>query len=357
MGLFNGMLKDSESLFLNHIALDYDYQPKMVPYREVQQQRIAACVKPLFQGMNGRNLLIHGKPGVGKTVATRNVLNELEDETDDIVPIYINCWQKNTLYKIAMHLCEELGYKLTHNKKSDELFTIATGLLNKKSAVFVFDEVDKLNDLDALYLILEKVYRKAVILITNYKDWIDNLDMRVKSRLTPEIAYFPPYNKEQTAGILENRKKYAFVQGVWQDDAMVLVADKTYSIGDVRTGLHIMRESGLSADDRGSKRIETQDVEKALGKLTEFSANDSEELQEDTKIVLDIVTENSGQKIGDLYRIYQEKGGQRSYKSFQRDCKKLELAKFVKLEKISGDGGNTTIVKFIGNEVKKLTDF
>lgn len=357
MGMFNNMLKNNESLFLNPIALDYDYQPKMVPYREIQQKQIANSIKPLFNGMNGRNILIHGKPGVGKTVATNSILNELEDETDEIIPIYTNCWQKNTFYKIALHLCEELGYKLTHNKKSDELFAIAAAIINKKSAVLLFDEVDKLDDVDILYIIIEKIYRKSIILITNFKEWIENLDIRVKSRLTPEIMYFPPYNQDQIKGILEQRSKYAFVENVLDGAALSLIAEKTYGIRDVRVGLHLMKESGLAAEERASRKIEVEDVNTAMGRLHEFSINQAVELPEDTQNVLAIVKKHSGLKIGDLFKKYEELGATRSYKSFQRDIKKLEKGKFVKLEKLTGDGGNSTIIKYIGAEVKKLTDF
>ncbi len=357
MALFKDMLKSGESLFLNPIALDYDYQPKLVPYREMQQKQIASCIKPLFNDMNGRNVLIYGKPGVGKTVATKNILNELENETDEIIPIYINCWQKNTLYKIALHLCEELGYKLTHNKKSDDLFEIAAAIINKKSAVLLFDEVDKLDDVDVLYTILEKIYRKTIILITNFKEWIENLDIRVKSRLTPEILHFLSYNPDQVKGILKQRSKYAFVPDVLTDDALQIMAERAYKVGDVRVGLHIMKEAGLAAEDRASKKIEIEDVKIAIDKLHEYSAKDSEELTEDSQNVLEVVKENTGLKIGDLFKIYEEKGNSRSYKSFQRDIKKLEAAKFVKLEKVTGDGGNSTIVKYVGNEVKRLTDY
>ena len=70
MGLFDDMLKDNESLFINEIALDYDFKPKNIPHREGQQQHIAACIKPLFQKRNGSNLIIHGLPGIGKNSAS-----------------------------------------------------------------------------------------------------------------------------------------------------------------------------------------------------------------------------------------------------------------------------------------------
>ncbi len=96
MSLFKDMLKDNETLFKNTIALDYDYVPKLVPFREKHQHFIASCIRPLFQNRNARNIVIHGLPGVGKTVACKHVINELEEETDDIEVLYVNCWKKNT---------------------------------------------------------------------------------------------------------------------------------------------------------------------------------------------------------------------------------------------------------------------
>ena len=58
-------------------------------------------------------------------------LRELEEESEEIYPIYINCWQKNTTFKIVMETCEQLGYKLTHNKGTDELLKVTKEILNK----------------------------------------------------------------------------------------------------------------------------------------------------------------------------------------------------------------------------------
>jgi len=89
--LFKDMLGSEESLFKNEVALNFDYQPKLIPFREIHQKTIASCIKPLFQKRNGKNLFIHGMPGVGKTVACRHVLDELPETTDEIIPLYINC--------------------------------------------------------------------------------------------------------------------------------------------------------------------------------------------------------------------------------------------------------------------------
>ncbi|MBW3003865.1 AAA family ATPase [Candidatus Woesearchaeota archaeon] len=357
MSLFKDILSSNESLFVNHVALDYDYQPKLVPYREMHQKKMAFCIKPLFSKTNGRNLFIYGPPGVGKTVACKHVIGELEEETDEILQFYINCWQINSTYKIYVHLCEQLGHKFIQNKKTDELFKMIKQVLNTKSVVFVFDEADKLEDQDFLYSILEEIYRKTVILITNYKGWVDRIDERVKSRLVPEMLEFKPYSEHETRGILKERVRYAFVSGVWDDGAFAVVVEKTFKANDIRTGMYLLKESGLAAEDESSRMINVSHVKKAIAKLDEFSANNSDELEDETHFILDIVKQNSDNRIGDLYKIYESAGGKRGYKYFQRRIAKLEQGKFISLKKVQGSEGNTTIVTFIGDKVRKLTDF
>jgi cell division control protein 6 len=229
-------------------------------------------------------------------------------------------------------------------------------MLNKKAAVFAFDEVDKLEDFDFLYTLVEKIYKRTILMITNHKEWLAHLDQRIKSRLAPDTLEFGPYNAKETTGILKDRIRYAFVPGVWQDEAFTLVADKAYEQRDIRTGIYLMKQSGLAAEDRSSKKIEVKDAEKAISKLTDYTIKKSTDLEEDTRIILSIVKEHSGKKIGELYKIYKEKEGKNTYKTFQRKIDKLEKNKFVTLKKISGGKeGSTTIVTHA--KEKKLTDF
>lgn len=357
MGIFKDMLGAGETLFKNAVALDYDFVPKLIPYRENEQFKIASCIKPLFHRRNGRNLLIHGMPGVGKTVACKHVIQELEEESEDITPIYINCWQRNTTFKILLEICDTLGYKLIHNKKTDDLLNVVVKTLNKGSAVLIFDEIDKIDDYDFLYYFLEQLYRKCIILITNYKEWAIELDDRIKSRLLIEMLEFRPYSQKETNGILKQRAKSAFHAGVFEVNAFELIVKKTFDLQDIRSGLYLLREAGNAAEDKSSRRITLEHVNVAVEKLENFKIKKSTELQDDTKWILGLVKNNSGKRIGDLFKIYQEKGGQLVYKSFQRKINKLEKGSFIEVTKTKGGKlGNTSIIKY-SKEIKKLTDF
>lgn len=351
------MLKDSESIFADPIALDYDYVPKLMPYREKEQFAIATCIKPLFSHRNGKNVFVYGKPGIGKTLAIKHIIQELEDETDDIYPIYVNCWQKNTTYKVLLEVCDQLGYKFTQNKKTEELFKIVQDIVNKKSAVFVFDEVDKSEELDVLYTLVEGIYRKTIIMITNFKSWMDNLDMRVKSRLTPELIEFAPYNQKETEGILRNRMQYAFQKEVWDENAFAKVVQKSADLQDIRSGLYIMKEAGNTAEERSSRLIEVNDVDLAIKKLDEFSIKKSTDLDDESQKILEIARANSGQKIGELFKIYETSGGSMTYKTFQRKIEKLSKGKFITTEKIAGGKEGKTTMIYAGQVEKKLNEF
>ena len=357
MALFKDILHSDESLFKNELALDYSFLPKILPHREQQQRYIAAIIKPLLNERNGKNLFVYGAPGIGKTAAMRFVLNELAEETEEIYTIYINCWQKNTTFKIIVDICEQLGYKFTHNKRTEELFEIIKNMANKKAVVFAFDEVDKLEEIDFLYSILEDIYKKSIILVTNDKEWLNDLDERVKARQLAETLEFKPYSLFETKDVLRQRMEYALFPGALDDDAFELIASKTAEVQDIRTGLHLMREAANIAESKSARKITLEHAQEALSKLDEFMIKKSADLTEEEQKILDIIKKNSEKKIGDLYILYKELGGELVYKSFQRKIDKLERNRFVSIKKVSGGAdGNTSIIKY-ATQAKKLTEF
>jgi cell division control protein 6 len=355
MGLFDDVLKSNETLVKNEAALDYEFLPKILPYRENEQKYLASCIAPLFQKRTGRNILIHGAPGIGKTAATRSVLRELEEKTEnidaDIDVVFINCWKTNTTHKIALEICDQIGFKFVQNKGTRELYKTISTILNKKAAVLVFDEVDKAEEFDFLYTLLEEVYKKTIFLITNYKSFMLELDERIKSRLTPEQIEFRQYTERETETILRERVHFAFYDGVWADDAFKLVCAKASEHKDIRIGIFLLREAALIAEEKSKKKVELEHAQRAVEKLKDFATKKEGELDEDANFILKIVRQNSGKKIGDLFRLYEKEGGKGSYKTFQRKIAYLDEGNYISVTKETGAGGNTTIVN------KKLTEY
>ncbi|MDP7197965.1 MAG: hypothetical protein QF864_17495, partial [SAR202 cluster bacterium] len=104
------------------------------------------------------------------------------------------------------------------------------------------------------------------------------------------------------------------------------------------------------------KKIKLEFAEEACKKIDEFTIKKSTDLASDENMILDIIKDNSNAKIGDIFKIYQQKGGSLVYKSFQRKIDKLCKNKFISVEKTEGGkGGNTSIIKYA--QTKKLTEF
>ena len=259
------------NIFINPAVLEQTFLPKLLPYREEQHRYLAECIKPLMNGRTGTNLLIVGAPGIGKTTCTRFILRKLMEETENIMPIYINCWKRDTSSKIINDIAEQMEVKLTEKISSDEIFDMLIEKFNKyDGVVFAFDEIDKVNDFDFLYRVAEDVPRKTIFLITNSSDWIAKMDRRLLSRLVLDRLEFKPYKFEEVRGILYERQKYAFTSKAWDYDAFENVIRKTFTSKDIRIGLFLMKVSGEIVEARNASKIEIEDVNKAIEKLKDF---------------------------------------------------------------------------------------
>ncbi|HLD11115.1 MAG TPA: AAA family ATPase [Candidatus Nanoarchaeia archaeon] len=347
MSVFKDMLKSDETLFQNEIALDYDYLPKEIKYRETQQHYIAECIKPLFQNRNGRNIIITGQPGIGKTAAIRSVLRDLENETDNIYQVYINCWKKDSFFKIITELCHQVGYTWTHNKSGEDLIHAAANTINKKSIVIVLDEADKLEDQSIIYSLLEDIHKKTIILITNDELFMVDMDDRIRSRLTPDLLKFEPYDEQETTGILAQRKEYAFFPGILDQEPFYKICKKTFELEDIRAGLFLMKEAGIIAETKSSKKILEEHTNLAISRLSEFKIKKIQELNKESQQILDLIKQNSGKTIFEIFKEYEEGGGKKTYRTFSRKIKDLQKSKLINIKELNlGFEGRTTQIFF-----------
>ena len=341
--LFDKVLKSDESLFLNSQFLDYDYQPKLVPFRETQQQHIALCIKPLLQRRNGKNIVVFGKPGVGKTVSLKQVLNELKDDYgNDVYCFYVNCWKRDSYFKIISEICQQLNYKWTHNKNFDELMGAAAEIVNEKSAVIVLDEADKLQDQNIIYNILEEFHRRCIILITNENSFVAKLDNRIKSRLLADLLEFKPYNYYETEEILKQRVEYSFVPGTLEKNSFEHIVKKTFDMRDIRAGLFLLKQSGEIAENKSSKKITIDHVDIAINSLVDIDFEDNSDLSS----IIDIIKLNPGKSKSEIFKIYEENGG-KSYRTFQRKIKELESKGKIKVKEDINNFGRQEILEYL----------
>lgn len=256
---------------INPGVLESTFLPRLLPYRENEHKYIAECIKPLIEKRNGRSLLITGGPGIGKTACVKFIFRKMiEEGIDNIITLYVNCWKSDTSQKIAYRMAEQLSIR-TEGKYSEEITDLVIKKLNTyDGVVFAFDEIDRLQDWNLIYRILEDVRYKTILMITNIPESIARLDSRLLSRLMVERLDFKPYNYEEIRGILREREQYAFAPNSWDYDAFEQVIKRVHEAKDIRVGLFLLKHSAELAESRGSEKIMIEDVNAAIEKLKDF---------------------------------------------------------------------------------------
>ena len=338
MGVFDKILKYDETVFKDELVFDYDYLPHVLKFRENQQQHIATIIKPLFQGRNATNLVIIGKPGIGKTAACKHVLREMENYSDKIYGIYVNCWKNESAYKILVEICQQIGYKWIQNKKTTDLMREIASILNKKAAVIILDEADKLKEEQVVYQLLEDIYKKSIILIANEKDFLSHMDQRTRSRLVPEVLEFEPYSVKEIYDILDERRHGGFYPNVLDEELFEKIVEKTYELEDLRTGLFLLQSAGNAAEVRSSRKVSDEDVEKAIGKLGAFQSSKAV-LDDEEREILKMIKENNGQPSSIICKLYQEQF-EKSDRTFRRKVASLKEHKLIISKDETDEQGN-----------------
>jgi archaeal cell division control protein 6 len=354
-------LGSEQTIFSNPDALDPDFIPKLLPHRENEQQFVATAIKPLFHGRTGISLIVSGPSGIGKTVSVKRVVMDLEEheEADDIVKLNINCWKANTTYKVLSEIATQLGLRFIQNLKTNELINKVIGRLEQyDGVVIVLDEIDKADDTDFLYHILENIKKRTIILLTNEPNINAQLDYRIISRLTPETLEFKEYTASETFDILKERLKYAFYQDTWDTVAFEELARVASGYKDIRVGITLLKITGELAEQDSSKKVTLKHVREATKRISTLKpAAANKTFKDEEKIVLEICEKNSGKTTGELYKSYTSVGGKKSEKTFKRTLDALKKKGVIKL-KPTGEGfqGRSSIIEYLGPE-KKLTDF
>ena len=149
------------SIIKNPNVLRHDYIPERILHRDKQQELVTQSLIPLYKKSIPPNLLVYGKPGTGKTLVIKKVLNQIQNRVDKnsyrIKIVITNAKEQSNLYNVLVDLGRQLGLK-PKKTPDDKLWLPNTGLSisevfnrilyiiekNKINSVFVIDEIDHL---------------------------------------------------------------------------------------------------------------------------------------------------------------------------------------------------------------------
>lgn len=256
-------------VFKNELALKADFVPDSLPGREAEVSEIVFSLKPAFEGRKGKNLLLFGSPGTGKTSSVKSVFESFNEESKNTKAIFVNCWQNPTRNSVLARIGEAIGEPLPRRGLgTDEVFErVAQSFhIQRTNCVIALDESDRLlhNHEDAvIYDLSRSNFVSAIICITNDADFLQKIDERIRSSLQPSAIEFSRYSPIALKKILADRAKLAFHPGVCSEEIIALVAAYASKLGgDARVAIEALWQCGKNAEARNSHQIETNDFEK-----------------------------------------------------------------------------------------------
>ncbi|MDD2678293.1 MAG: AAA family ATPase [Candidatus Nanoarchaeia archaeon] len=341
MSLFNDLLSSEQTLFIDESVLDFDYIPDCIKNRDFEMNKIADSIKPLFFDKRPANVFITGKPGIGKTLTVRYILQDLSENRNEVIPCYINNWKCSTYHSVFVELSKFFGVPYPRKGVStDEIIrNIIKKIEGKKGVVIVFDEIDKAKDTDFIYPLVEGLGRKiGIILISNYSDFLKRMDSRLISRLNIENLDFKEYDYSQVSDILKERVKYAFFPDVFESAALKLVVDHCFEKRDLRMGISLLLKSGRAAENDASRKIKEEHVLSAIKTLKNSAKTDMiKELQEHEKAIINLLQNNNGLITGELYELFIKSNKGVSLRTFRKYLNRLETLEFITTEE-TGQG-------------------
>jgi len=312
--------KEGKALFTDRNALNPEYIPDRLPFRDGQIKAVAEVLAPVLHGSKPSNLLLYGKTGTGKTAVARYVLSRLREESraSNLVVAYVNTRQENTEYRTLAELAKALGLQIpfTGLSTGEVVSRIFKEIqASSKDVILVMDEIDYLVKAfgdDTLYEFTRSNERVApgflsIVGVSNDLKFKESLDPRVLSSLREEELVFPPYTVSELHDILEERASTAFRQSVVSDSAINLCAAIAGSEhGDARRAVDLLRIAGEVAEREGLQQVDDSCVRKASEKAEQDRVEEAlRSLPVQNKAILITAAKfESGTNTGEFYLAY-----------------------------------------------------
>ena len=342
MGIEDILMYD-ESLFQDINAFDPDYMPPNYNFRDTQMEAMAMSIRPAMKGGKPSNAVVLGSPATGKTTAIRKVFELVENITEKVVCVYINCQIHTTRFgifsqihkKMFGHIPPETGvpFSRIYDKIMQDLQK------NEKALVIALDDVNYLfqtNNANKIFYDMLRAYEEypgvktSIFAILSDLEFKYAFDKNVNTVFIPQEITFPLYSYSEIEDILRDRAKAGFFPNVLPDDILEQIAMYTFENGDLRTGINLLKSCGNIAEADASREITREHFDKAVDSLISINISETiNSLDESEMSLLKLIADYDGvYTSGELVEIFKEKTGS-SASSYNRILGKLEFVRLI----------------------------
>jgi cell division control protein 6 len=282
-------LNFSNSLFINKQFVKPNYPLKGIEdilHRDDEINTFFDYVKDIFRNVSPNNIFIYGKPGLGKTIITERVLEEVQKEAYNrnikLCVINIKCDGTKSAHGIIKKCNEELPTPVGEEKRklanslSDQINYFEHIVNNYEGMILiVLDEFDKATNPEIINEIIRIRSKKSeqfpcVICITNDLTVREKLPPQLKSVLCENTLMIKPYDADQLLDIINARIKIAFKPNtVGEMVTPLCAAFAAQEHGDARRAIDLLRVAGEIAEEKNKEIVEETDVRDAKIKIEE----------------------------------------------------------------------------------------
>jgi len=292
-------------------VLTADFLPNRMVHRDSERQQIANSLNPILENGQPRTTLLYGPPGTGKSTMAEYVVEKLRDHDSSVIHGSVNCWKNPSRFKVYYELLQDMGQKMIHRTgtPTDELVDMFEKKVRNRSAVVILDEVDQIQDEKILYD-MARYTRTGLIMIANQSNVFYNVDERIRSSLSSrKNIRFQAYTTEQLMDILKDRRKWGLKPDTVKTKQLKKIASK--SNGDARIAINSLRIAAEQAEEEAREKILNEDIYSAVPEAVENDHSESlEKLNEDQRILYDIIKKQEEIKPRELYDQYRDKANE-----------------------------------------------
>ncbi len=292
----------------NPQALSPLYVPEKISFRDSEISQLQNAMT------NQVHTFLHGDAGIGKSTLVKHVIPEFKGRN-----IHIDCGLYQTTNAILREILSALSSLVMSRSNYDLLKRIKEKTKNGKF-LLCLDHFDHLREVEVVSKLVGLGF--IVVLVADKEENYLRLDLQTRSSFT-NMLKIPTYSPEQTLAILSERAKLSLKEWAYSDSLLKKITVQCK--GNISLGLNLLRTAALKAESENRAKIEESDV-------PEIDCPESE-LNQDEKVLLNILKEQKGLPSSRLFALYCEKTrypkGERSYRNYMKDLCVKGLAKSV----------------------------